>query len=292
MVQPRSPAIVRPRLTAYSNISAYRFVDLTESWIRGQRSVIKAECEARDLRGTILLSTEGVNVALSGRPQQIRSFWRFFSSLPAFGSMSYKESPCDRHVFNRMLVKIKEEIIPFGRPDIRPSTHTAPRISAETLLAWLDEGRDIVLLDTRNDYEVELGTFHGAIDLGIRKFRGFPDAAQKMDDEIKAKPVVTFCTGGVRCEKAAPYLEQAGFSEVYQLDGGILGYFEDCGGDHWDGECFVFDHRVAVDTSLHETDTEYCYHCQHILRPTDVASPLYEFGRTCPYCSDTWTEDD
>ena len=270
---------------AYSNIAAYLFVDLDEAWIREQRPIIRGHCVERDLRGTILLSREGTNVFLSGRPDAVKDFWMFFTSLPPFRGLTYKESFSNRHVYRRMLVKVKREIISFGRDEIRPAVSTSSRIRSKVLKQWIDDGRDILLLDTRNDYEVELGSFRGAIDLNISNFRSFPEAAELLGKDVRDKPVVTFCTGGIRCEKAAPFLESLGFNEVYQLDGGILQYLEECEGAHWEGECFVFDQRVAVDALLQETDTEYCFRCQHLLRPDDLSSPLYEVGVSCPFCA-------
>ncbi len=269
----------------YSNIAAYLFVDLDDAWIREQRPIIRDHCVERDLRGTILLSPEGTNVFLSGRPDAVKDFWLFFTSLHPFRDLTYKESFSNRHVYRRMLVKVKQEIISFGRDEIRPAVSTSSRIRSKELKQWIDDGRDILLLDTRNDYEVELGSFRGAIDLNISNFRSFPEAAELLDEDIREKPVVTFCTGGIRCEKAAPFLESLGFNEVYQLDGGILQYLEECEGAHWEGECFVFDQRVAVDAHLQETDTEYCFRCQHLLRPDDLSSPLYKVGVSCPFCA-------
>jgi predicted sulfurtransferase len=269
----------------YSNIAGYLFVDLDDAWIREQRPIVRDRCIEGDLRGTILLSPEGTNVVLSGRPDAVKNFWLFFTSLHPFRDLTYKESFSNRHVYRRMLVKVKQEIIAFGRDEIRPAVSTSSRIRSKELKQWIEDGRDILLLDTRNDYEVELGSFHGAIDLNISNFRSFPEAAELLDEDMREKPVVTFCTGGIRCEKAAPFLESLGFNEVYQLDGGILQYLEECEGAHWEGECFVFDQRVAVDARLQETDTEYCFRCQHLLRPDDLSSPLYKVGVSCPFCA-------
>ena len=152
-----------------------------------------------------------------------------------------KESPSAEQPFNRMLVKIKKEIIAFGVAGIDPASRPTPKLSARELKQWLDEGRPVTLLDIRNDYEVRMGTFRGARRAGIDHFREFPAAVQQLPAELKQQPVVMFCTGGIRCEKAGPFMEQAGFQNVHQLDGGILKYFEECGGAHYDGECFVFE---------------------------------------------------
>ncbi|MDB6140791.1 MAG: rluA, partial [Verrucomicrobiaceae bacterium] len=165
--------------------------------------------------------------------------------------------------------------------------YTTPRLSAKELKQWLDEGRPVTLLDTRNDYEVKLGTFRGAVTIGVDHFRDFPEAVRRLPEHLKAQPIVTFCTGGIRCEKAAPFMEREGFQHVYQLDGGILRYFEECGGDHYDGECFVFDQRVGVDPALRETESTQCFGCQTPLSAEDQLDPRYEAGRTCPYCFKT-----
>ena len=167
---------------------------------------------------------------------------------------------------------------------MRPADYTSPKIAAKELKRWLDEGRPVTLLDTRNDYEVKLGTFKGAIDPDIKTFRGFPDAVRKLPEELKDQPVVMFCTGGIRCEKAGPFMEMEGFKHIYQLDGGILKYFEECGGDHYDGDCFVFDQRVGVDPALCETDHAVCFACLAPLDATDQEDPRYVQGKSCPHC--------
>ncbi|MFN9914211.1 MAG: rhodanese-like domain-containing protein, partial [Pirellulaceae bacterium] len=168
----------------------------------------------------ILLSPEGINLFLAGTESGIEAFLERVTVEPGVGDLVVKRSWTDFQPFRRLLVKVKREIIAFGIDSIRPEKATSPKLTPEELKAWLDAGRPVTLLDTRNDYEVELGTFQQAIDLGIHHFRDFPQAAAAIPEEIKARPMVTFCTGGIRCEKAGPYLEQLGFREVYQLDGG------------------------------------------------------------------------
>ncbi len=148
----------------------------------------------------------------------------------------------------------------------------------------LDEGREVVLLDTRNDYEVQVGTFDGALPIGVDNFRDFPAAVRELPDELKQKPIVMFCTGGIRCEKAGPLMEAEGFQQIFQLDGGILKYFEECGGAHYHGDCFVFDKRVALNPELKESGIGLCFACQSILSPADMQSPDYVFEQSCPYC--------
>jgi len=149
-----------------------------------------------------------------------------------------------------MLIKIKREIIALRLPGLDPAGRRAPAVAPAELKRWLDEGREVVLLDTRNAFEVETGTFRNAVHLGLKSFGEFPRAADKLDESLKGKTVVAFCTGGIRCEKAAPVLIQKGFRSVFQLEGGILQYFEECGDAHFNGRCFVFDERVALDGNL------------------------------------------
>jgi RluA family pseudouridine synthase len=204
--------------------------------------------------------------------------------IPGLEDFEGKISESDDQPFRRMLVRIKKEIISFGVEGVEPGKRTSPKLSAKELKQWLDEGRKVTLLDTRNDYEVKLGTFEGAIVQDIKSFRQFPDAVRALPETMKDETVVMFCTGGIRCEKAGPFMEMEGFKNIYQLDGGILKYFEECGGEHYDGECFVFDQRVGVDPALHETETAVCYACQAPLNAEDQEDVRYVAGVTCPYC--------
>jgi RluA family pseudouridine synthase len=193
-------------------------------------------------------------------------------------------SVSERQPFNRMLVRIKREIIAFGVPGIAPGLRTSPKVAPQELKRWLDEGRPITLLDTRNDYEVKLGTFKNALTLGLDHFRNFPAAVEDLPDDLKRRPLVMFCTGGIRCEKAGPYLEGIGFEQVFQLDGGILKYFDDCGSEHYDGECFVFDQRVGLDPNLATTENSLCFRCLTPLTVADQHDPRYVPEQSCPYC--------
>lgn len=230
------------------NLSAYLFAPLTG--LPGLRERLKQVAATHGLKGTVLLAPEGINLFVAGRRGAVDALVAEIRSVPGLEALAPKESLSEVQPFGRMLVKIKREIIAFGVEGVDPAHAPAPRIAPATLKAWLDEGREIVLLDTRNTYEVAAGTFRGAADPGIRHFRDFPQAVARLPKEWKDRPIVTFCTGGIRCEKAAPYLQQAGFKEVWQLDGGILKYFEQCGGAHYDGTCFVFDEREGVDPAL------------------------------------------
>ena len=232
------------------NISAYKFVPLDGLDSLKQRLLESAT--AFDLKGTVLLSPEGINVFIAGTAANVDAFLVTLRSIPGLDDLTAKRSASRDRPFGRLRVKIKREIIAFGVPEIDPARQPAPRIEPRTLKQWLDEGRPVLLLDTRNTYEVERGTFRGAVSAGIRHFRQFPAAARQLSPEWKEQPVVTFCTGGIRCEKAGPLLLREGFRHVYQLDGGILKYFEECGDAHFEGNCFVFDDRECVDPQLRE----------------------------------------
>jgi UPF0176 protein len=265
------------------NIAAYKFVRLTG--LSDRRERLRVFCQELALRGTILLSQEGINLFVAGESAAVRGLIEELQSDPEIGTLTVKASTSDYQPFSRMLVKIKKEIIAFGVSGIDPINHPAPKITAHELKAWLDEGKPCVLLDVRNNYEVELGTFEGAVPIGVDHFRHFPAAVDKLPDDIKSAPVVMFCTGGIRCEKAGPYMQQQGFQNVFQLEGGILKYFEDCGQEHFQGECFVFDKRVALDANLQETPTTICFACQHPLSAEEQESPEYVFGVRCQYCT-------
>ncbi|MES2789494.1 MAG: rhodanese-like domain-containing protein [Planctomycetota bacterium] len=232
------------------NIAAYRFAEL--SHLKELRDELLELCLHEDLRGTVLLSPEGINVFAAGWRQGIDRLLTRLRQLPGMADLEVKESFSRKRPFKRMRIKIKPEIIAFGVDGIAPHQYTSRRLSAQELKQWLDEGRPVTLLDTRNNFEYETGTFQNAIAIGIEDFRNFPEAVRLLPDELKQHPIVTFCTGGIRCEKATPYLEREGFRDVYQLDGGILKYFEECGGAHYHGHCFVFDERVALDPALQE----------------------------------------
>jgi UPF0176 protein len=264
------------------NLSAYKFTPLTD--LPAWRERLQSVCREAGLRGTILLSTEGINLFAAGMRPNLDQLLTVVRTMPGLADVTPKESPSDEQPFNRMLVKIKKEIIAFGVEGIDPARHPTAKLPARTLKQWLDEGRAVTLLDTRNDYEVRLGTFRGARAAGIDHFRDFPAAVARLPEELKTSPVVMFCTGGIRCEKAGPYLESQGFKDVHQLDGGILKYFEECGGAHYDGECFVFDRRVGLDPALRETDSVLCYNCQMPLTKADQLHPHYVPDVSCPLC--------
>ena len=234
------------------NISAYKFAPLED--LSGLKQNLLSAATALALKGTVLISAEGINVFVAGGAAEIAAFLERLRSVRGLEDLTPKYSESDNQPFGRMRVKIKKEIIAFGIAGIDPARRPSPRLAPQLLKRWLDEGKPVVLLDTRNAYEVERGTFRGAVKTGIRRFREFPAAVQRLPAAMKEQPVVMFCTGGIRCEKAGPFLEREGFRHVFQLDGGILKYFETCGGAHFDGQCFVFDERAGVDAELRATE--------------------------------------
>lgn len=268
-----------------TNISAYQFANLSD--LKPLKERLLAQCKSDNLRGTILLSPEGINLFIAGEHEAVNRLVAEIRRVPGLESLQPKYSESDRQPFHRMLVKIKKEIIAFGIPQVQPANYSSPRLPAKELKRWLDEGRPITLLDTRNEYEIKLGTFTNAKTLPIHHFRQFPNAVEALPESMKKEPLVLFCTGGIRCEKAAPFMELKGFENVWQLEGGILKYFEECGGEHYEGKCFVFDHRVGVDANLAETEEALCFACWQPLTAEEQQDPRYVYGKCCPYCCAT-----
>ena len=268
--------------TEVINLSCYKFAALDR--LEERKEGLLALCREQGLKGTVLLAAEGINFFLAGTPAQLTVVVDFIRTFPGLADIKPKESPSSHQPFKRMLVKVKKEIISFGIEGVDPVGKPSPKISAAQLKVWLDEGRPLVLLDTRNDYEVRLGTFKGALPAGVANFRDFPEAVRKLPAELKSQPVVMFCTGGIRCEKAGPFMEMEGYTNILQLDGGILKYFEEVGGAHYDGECFVFDNRVGVGPDLRETESVICFNCQMPLTKADQRLTEYVYEKSCPYC--------
>ncbi len=214
------------------------------------KALLEQRCRELELKGTILLSFEGINIVLAGSEEATTEFQALIHADLRLADLRFKRSESAFQPFDRMLVKIKKEIITLRVSGLDPAKERAPAVAPTELKRWLDEGREVVLLDTRNAFEVDAGTFDDALDLRLSSFGQFAKAADKLDPSLKDKTVVTFCTGGIRCEKAAPVLIAKGFRNVFQLDGGILQYFEECGDAHFKGRCFVFDQRVALDGDL------------------------------------------
>ena len=266
------------------NIAGYRFVDLND---RDElQAMLRSLCLDLGLKGTVLLAPEGSNFFIAGTPASISEFTGVLEKDARFADIPLKVSYTDYQPFNRMNVRKKNEIISVGLEHIRPVERTGEEVEPQAFKAMLDAGERVHVLDTRNDYELRVGSFVNAIDLNIRTFRAFPEAIQQLPESMKEEPIVMFCTGGIRCEKASAIMLEAGFTNVKQLKGGVLGYFEQVGGDHWDGDCFVFDQRVAVNPSLEETEVVVCFACREPLSLQEQASPDYVVGVSCPYCID------
>lgn len=237
------------------------------------------------LYGTILLSPEGINFNLSGEQDAISSIQSFAYELS--DKVAFKDSFTENNTLSRFMVKIRKEVIALGAENAQPAVNgLAPSISAKDFKQWMDEKKDMLVLDTRNDYETRIGTFDGAMDLNLKSFRSFPEKAkQQLQDVPKDKPIVMFCTGGVRCEKASYCLQDDGFENVYQLDGGILNYFQQVGDEHYNGDCFIFDNRIAVTSKLEPADgIDTCHVCRSPVTQQDQQLDSFVVDVSCPYC--------
>jgi len=235
------------------NISAYRFVALHDAGALRER--IRERAGGAGLKGTVLLAEEGINLFLAGMADDVHGFVAWLRDDARCAELQVKESWSANVPFSKLLVKVKREIIRMNQPAVRPAAGRAPAVDSATLVRWLeqghdDKGRPVVMLDTRNGFEVDAGAFEGAIDWRLHKFSDFPAALAEHRDALAGKTVVSYCTGGIRCEKAALVMQDAGLDSVYQLEGGILKYFEQTTAPFWRGGCFVFDERVALDPSL------------------------------------------
>jgi len=272
----------------YVNIAAYKFISFDDTVEK--RPLFLEFCQKYNLRGTVILSPEGINLFLAGKAAAINAFLIWLRADARFTDIEVKQSYSEKQPFNRMLVKLKAEIITMKHPLIKPEDGRAPFVEAATLKRWLDQGVDdngkpVVMVDTRNAFEVDVGTFENTIDYRISKFTEFPQVIKDHQEELQGKTVVTFCTGGIRCEKAAIYMQNIGYDSVYQLEGGILKYFEEVGGAHYQGDCFVFDYRTALNPQLQETATEQCFACRAVVTPREQLSPAYVAGKSCPHCA-------
>ena len=265
-------------------VSFYRFLDLSEP--ESFRDALQSQCEKREVLGTILVASEGFNGTIAGEQSAIEAVlaWiekEFALDVPIDGRWTESaEAP-----FHRMRVRHKKEIVTLGCPDIRPHEKTGNHVQPEYWNALIDDP-NVLVIDTRNHYEVEVGTFPGAIDPGTDNFRQFADFASELAETSTDRPLAMFCTGGIRCEKATALMLELGFDEVYHLQGGILAYLTEVSDaqNRWDGECFVFDKRVAVDRDLAEGRYVQCHACRRPLSSDDVASADYREGVSCPHC--------
>ena len=264
------------------NIAGYKFEPLVDPI--DLVSLYQKKCDELKLKGTMLISKNGINFSLAGTQQATDTIVAFLEEDNRFLNIPLKVTYSDTQPFRRMKVRLKKEIISLGRKDINPRELTGERISPQDLKNLLDNKEDVLVLDTRNEYETRVGKFENAIDLNLDTFRDFPKAIESLPEEYKDKQIVMYCTGGIRCEKASAVMLKAGFADVKQLEGGVLDYFKETGGAYWEGDCFVFDERVALDTELNETDYIYCYICREPLSAEEKASPDFKINEYCPYC--------
>jgi UPF0176 protein len=238
----------------FLNLSAYRFVELPDA--AALCPSLHDTAQAARLRGTVILAHEGINLFLAGEEKALRGWLARLCEDKRFAALDVKESWSEQQPFRFLRVKVKREIIRMDQPQVQPAAGRAPAVDAPTLARWLDQGhddggREVVMLDTRNAFELEHGAFDGALDWRLGKFSDFPAALAAHGDELKDRTVVTYCTGGIRCEKAALAMRDAGVANVWQLDGGILRYLELMrDAPHWHGRCFVFDQRESLDPQL------------------------------------------
>ena len=269
----------------------YQFRDFPE--FQQVREPLLDFCLEGQLKGTLLLAAEGINGTVAGNRDNITQLKHHLVDM-GFDQMEYKESLATQAPFHRMKVKLKKEIVTLGVPGVSPHKHSGKRLKA---MEWNEVINDpeVVVIDTRNEYEVGIGTFKNAISPHTETFREFPDFVKQNLDPDKHPKVAMFCTGGIRCEKASSFMLSQGFQEVYQLDGGILRYLEDINQQHeenlWKGECFVFDSRVSVDKELARGEFEQCFACRRPISDEDMKSDQYQPGVSCPHCFDSLNEE-
>ncbi len=260
----------------------YRFAALPD--FAEMKAPLESLCTARSVSGTILLAAEGVNGTIAGAAEDVRAVLDWLRADPRLAALEHKESPAERAPFHRMKVRLKREIVTLGVPDLDPATNAGTYVEPTDWNALLADP-DVVLIDTRNHYEVAIGCFEGAINPGTASFRELP-AWLDARPELRGRKVAMYCTGGIRCEKSTALLRARGFDAVYHLRGGILKYLETVPEEEsrWRGECFVFDERVSVGHGLVQGPHTLCRSCRHPLSPADRASPEYEEGLSCPHC--------
>ena len=268
----------------------YKFVKLADCALL--RVSLQAQCDTLGITGTLLLATEGINGTVAGTRESIDQLLVYLRSDPRLADLEHKESVTFLPPFYRMKVKLKKEIVTMGVPGISPTRRVGQYINAEHWNELINDP-DVLLIDTRNDYEVKVGTFKGAIDPRITTFREFPDYVKNHLSGEKKPRIAMFCTGGIRCEKASAYMLEQGFPEVYHLQGGILKYLENVPAEEslWQGECFVFDQRVALGQDLAPGHYELCYGCSRPIALEDKKHHKYQAGISCPNCFDDITPE-
>lgn len=277
-------------MAQYLTAALYKFVSLPD--YQALQAPILETCIAHNIKGTLLLALEGINGTIAGNAEDIHALLDYLRRDARFSDLEHKESYADSHPFYRMKVKLKNEIVTMGVSGVDPNEVVGTYVKPEDWNAIISDP-DVILLDTRNDYETHIGTFKGAIDPKTSTFREFPKFVAQNLDKTKNKKVAMFCTGGIRCEKASSFMKQQGFEEVYHLQGGILKYLETVPKEEslWEGECFVFDQRVGVKHGLEVGEYDQCYACRMPLSPEELKSDRYTPGISCPHCYDKTSEE-
>jgi UPF0176 protein len=263
--------------TFYKFFSFPDCADVREPWLR--------VCQQQQVRGTILLAPEGINGTIAGDRAGVDAVLTMLRADSRMADLEVKEAIAPQMPFGRMKVRLKKEIVTFGVPDANPAEQVGTYVSPRQWNELISDP-EVVLIDTRNDYEVNIGSFRGAKNPHTDSFREFPDYVRQHLNPQRHRKVAMFCTGGIRCEKATSYLLSQGFEQVYHLQGGILKYLEEVPPDHslWEGECFVFDQRVTVKHGLEPGTYKFCYACGHPVSPEEMRSPLYQPAVSCPHC--------
>lgn len=267
----------------------YHFATLPD--FAEKQAPLQALCAAHDVSGTILLAAEGINGTIAGKPEQVQAVLDFLRSDPRLAALEHKESRAERTPFHRMKVRLKREIVTLGVPEVDAASQAGTYVEPQDWNALIDDP-DVVLVDTRNDYEVDIGSFPGALNPQTRSFSELPEWVEN-HPELRGKKIAMFCTGGIRCEKSTAFMRLQGFDEVFHLKGGILKYLETVPAEEnrWQGECFVFDERVAVGHGLVQGSHSLCRSCRYPLSADDRASPMYQEGISCAHCHDHLDDD-
>jgi UPF0176 protein len=268
----------------------YKFVNLPN--FKELRLILLELCKQQQIKGTILLSHEGINSTISGLDHNIKVILEFLISQPEFSDLNYKLSYNDKHPFLRLKIKLKKEIVTIGLPDISPLKQVGEYIEPQDWNQLISDP-EVITIDTRNKYETHIGTFKHAINPEINTFRQFPEYFTKNFNNLDPnKKIAMYCTGGIRCEKSTAYLLQLGFKNVYHLKGGILNYLKQTPKENslWEGECFVFDTRIGVDHDVNKGSHKMCYGCRHPISKEDQGSVNYKQGVYCPHCFNTIPE--
>ncbi|WP_033315089.1 oxygen-dependent tRNA uridine(34) hydroxylase TrhO [Robiginitomaculum antarcticum] len=275
----------------YCVAALYKFASLPD--YQSLRAPLQNMCDHLAVKGTILLASEGINGTIAGTDDAVAQLLSFLRADLRLADLEHKESRAESMPFYRMKVRLKKEIVTMGVDGVDPNITVGTYVDPGDWNALISDP-DVVLIDTRNDYEVQIGTFKGALNPNTQSFREFPKwVEENLDGKLKKPKVAMFCTGGIRCEKASSFMKSEGFDEVYHLRGGILKYLETQSEDEtlWEGDCFVFDQRVAVKHGLDESDYDQCFACRYPITEEDKQSALYVKGVSCPRCHDTMSDD-